>query len=44
MIILVVKLFSDENVKKVKDMMKKFGFKMKDEVKEFVKKVKGMFN
>uniref|UniRef100_A0A8W8MBT6 Uncharacterized protein n=1 Tax=Magallana gigas TaxID=29159 RepID=A0A8W8MBT6_MAGGI len=34
------KLFNDENVKKVKDMTKKFGSKMKDEAKEFVKNVK----
>nr|XP_034308484.1 uncharacterized protein LOC117683427 [Crassostrea gigas] len=35
-----VKLFSDENVKKVKDMAKSFGSKMKDEAKEFVRIVK----
>ena len=38
------KLFSNENVKKVKDMAKSFGSKMKDEAKEFVKNVKGTFN
>lgn len=37
-------LFSEENVKKVKDVAKEMSCKMKDKAKEFVKKVKGTFN